>query len=391
MTNSSTHLNSSPRETMRVLPSCFQTFLTWLTCKPLEGQVSWGRRPIDHLLIALTGLVIGVITSVLAVTHSGFWLTLLIPSWIATVSSARTLHVMIVHYCTHSRFSTNEKVNKWVGEVLSILLILRNYESYRKDHVYNHHTKRLQTLDDETVKFLFLLAELRPGMTREKLWRKFWLTLISPKFHWKLSVARVTSNLSAPFPINLLACLYIFLLLGVTAWTQAWLVLFLAWLFPMTVLYQISLFTRLCSEHIWPVPEALDHRDKLTISRLTVGIFLGEPTPDSSLPFDQKFIGWFKWSTRMLFIHLFSRLFIMVADTPCHDYHHRHPHSTDWANYIFARAQDLDSGCPGWPEPYTEVWGLYNAIDLMFESLSQLQPFDHIDTSDTIHTVFSPE
>lgn len=391
MNSSFTHSDLSPRESMQVLPSFLQSFLTWLTCKPLEGQQSWNRTPFDHLIIALIALFSGVTISVIAVLHSGFWLLLLIPSWIATVSSARTLHVMIVHYCTHGRFSNNSKVNKWVGEFLSILLTLRNYESYLQDHVYNHHTKRLQTLEDETVKFLFLLAELRPGMTREQLWRKFWLTLVSPKFHWKLFAARVTSNLSAPFPINLFVWSYLLLILGITAWTQAWLVFLVAWLFPMTILYQISLFTRLCSEHIWPAPEALDNRDKLTISRLTVGIFLGEPTPDSSLPFNQKILAWLVWSARMVFIHLFTRIFIMVADTPCHDYHHRHPNSIDWPNYIFARANDINSGCSGWPESYSEVWGIYNAIDLMFESLSQLQPFEHIDTSDTIQMVFSPK
>lgn len=375
---------------MRVLPGFLQPFLTWLTCKPLEGQLSWNRTPMDHLITALIALFSGVTISTIAVLHSGIWLLLLIPSWIATVSGARTLHVMIVHYCTHGCFSQQNQVNRWVGEALSILLTLRNYESYQKDHVYNHHTKRLQTLEDETVKFLFLLAGLRPGMTREQLWRKFWLTLISPSFHWKLSAARVTSNLSASFPMNLCAGAYLLLLLTVTAWTNTWSFFFVAWLFPLTILYQISLFTRLCSEHVWPMPEALHDRSKLTLSRLTTGIFLGEPVPDPALSSFERIRAWIVWTARMVFIHLFTRLAIMVADTPCHDYHHRHPNSRDWSNYIFARDRDIQSGCVGWPEPYSEVWGLHAAIDLMFDSLSQLEPFEQIDTHDTIHTVFAP-
>jgi hypothetical protein len=60
---------------------------------------------------------------------------------------------------------------------------------------------------------------------------------------------------------------------------------------------------------------------------------------------------------------------VLVGDTPVHDYHHRFPVSSNWVNAIFARQQDLENGCPGWQEDYQEVWGLFSAIDLTFDSL----------------------
>ena len=76
-------------------------------------------------------------------------------------------------------------------------------------------------------------------------------------------------------------------------------------------------------------------------------------------------------SLKMLY-HLFCRLFVFVGDLPVHDWHHRHASSWQWPNAIYARQSEIDSGHPQWPEPYTEVWGLGEAIGSAFLILSKL-------------------
>ncbi len=317
------------------------------------------------------------------------WLFLLIPAWIFTVSGGRQLQVVISHHCSHSSFSKHQKVNQWLGEIISIVLILKNFTVYQPDHVSNHHSKRLMTLEDETIKFLFLLLGLRTGMTKKQLWHKLIISLFSPWFHCRFFVARIKSCFfSNSLFHNLLAWFFWSIVITIIAITHSWTVFLVAWVFPMTILYQVSNTIRICSEHSFPEPELAEKRNKLILGRLTKGIFLGELTPNSSLHFLPKLSQWLRWYL-LMFYHLFCRIFILAGDTPCHDWHHRHPASSDWVNYIFARQQDLDNGCPGWPEKYTEVWGLYKAIDICFESLSKLPEIEQINSNNAISSVYA--
>ena len=72
----------------------------------------------------------------------------------------------------------------------------------------------------------------------------------------------------------------------------------------------------------------------------------------------------------MLTVHLFARVFVLVGDAPCHDFHHRRPASRRWTDYIHARQKDADNGCPTYPLGYIETWGLFEAIDENLASLS---------------------
>lgn len=107
------------------------------------------------------------------------------------------------------------------------------------------------------------------------------------------------------------------------------------------------------------------------LARKSHGRFCGE-TP----PFNQSSLAWLRWWMRMLGYHLPVRILILPGEMPEHDWHYRHPHDPDWANGIYARQRDLEAGCPGFSESYTEVWGLFEAIDLVFETLSKAPPLD---------------
>lgn len=112
---------------------------------------------------------------------------------------------------------------------------------------------------------------------------------------------------------------------------------------------------------------------KRLLGRLTFGRFVGEPCPRSDLPLGRWGWAWARWSARLLWLHIPTRLCVLVGDLCQHDWHHRHPQG-DWSNAGYARQGDLMAGCPGWPEPYTAVWGLDQAIAEVFAGLAALPP-----------------
>ena len=70
-----------------------------------------------------------------------------------------------------------------------------------------------------------------------------------------------------------------------------------------------------------------------------------------------------RWWADMLTVQVLVRVVVLVADAPRHDFHHRGPSSPHWTEYVHARRDDLDAGCPGYPLNYGETWGLFGAID----------------------------
>src|SRR4029077_9782543 len=79
---------------------------------------------------------------------------------------------------------------------------------------------------------------------------------------------------------------------------------------------------------------------------------------------------WFVWWGEMLTVQLFVRLFVLVGDAPCHDYHNRRPGSKRWTSYSHARQKDRLDGCPGFPVNYCDSWGLFRSIDRNLATLA---------------------
>ena len=72
----------------------------------------------------------------------------------------------------------------------------------------------------------------------------------------------------------------------------------------------------------------------------------------------------------MLTLQLLVRVFVLVGDAPCHDFHHRRP-GKKWVNYAYARQADMEAGCPGFPRNYADSWGLFAAIDQNFAAMER--------------------
>jgi fatty acid desaturase len=379
---------SDPRISMQHLPMLLQPFLTWVSGKPMVGQIAQRRNPFLYLFKVLALLGFGVFSSVIAVKLQGFGLLLLIFSWMITVSSARQLQVVVVHHCAHKNFSGHRKLDKWIGRIVSALMFFRDFDGYERSHT-DHHRNPLDA-DDETVKFLRHLTGIEPGKHLTELWRRLWISLISPKFHIQFLVARLISSLLVSSLIHrTLSWLCLLSVLFLMEACNAWLIFWVAWVFPLTVLYQVSTLLRLCSEHIW-LPVGFDaKRNKSRYSQATVGIFLGDPVPSSGSSVVMSLSQWILWWSKLLIVHLPMRIFVLVGDTSCHDYHHRYPGSDDWANAVFTRQQDVDAGCPGWLNPYREVVGLFTAINLAFISLSQHPALEQASCNNAVQTVYA--
>lgn len=363
------------RASMEHLPKAFQPFLTWVTGKPFVGQIAKPKRTFVYLFKVLMLLGVGVSTSLVALNLHVIGVLLLICSWVATVSAARQLQVVVVHHCAHKNFSGNRRIDKWIGRIVSAGMLFRNFDTYEQSHIH-HHRNPLE-LNDETVEFLKHLAGIEPGKSRTELWRRLWTSLISPQFHAQFLFARLVSNLGfSSLSQGILCWSLLVSVLTFIGINEAWQSFLIAWVFPLTILYQASTLLRLCSEHLW-IPLAVGtKRNKDYYSQVTIGIFLGEPIPNSNQLRWKKFQQWFLWWSKLVFFYLPVRIFVLVGDTSCHDYHHRHPGTDDWANAVFARQQDIDTGCPSWAKPYQEVFGLFTAIDLAFKFLSQHPPIE---------------
>lgn len=353
-----------------VLHRWVQNFLTWLTGRALPGQSPlFKSTPTLQVLAATFWLLGGVIGGgVLLTSKAPLW-PLLPVMWLCVVSSARRFQVSIFHASVHTAFTGNKKVDRWIGEVISLVLFIATYDQYYSDHVLLHHpAETFGTVNDPDFAFLDKLG-FKPGMTKRELWARLANTIFSPRFHLLFFAARVKANFFASgLRRRIIAYAFNAVLLTAVIVSHQWLVFLLCWFIPMTVIYHICALLQFVCEHRWLLQRQRNEPTKLHVARLTVGRFLG-----SAYRADGSFAEKGLWFLKMIG-HSLCRIAVLVAGLPDHDWHHRHPRSKDWPVSVYARQRDIDSGHPGWPENYQEVWGLFTAIDAVFELLSSMPP-----------------
>jgi hypothetical protein len=368
-------LAPDPRETMkRDLPNCLQPLLTKLINKPYIGELPRKGSAIKDVLKTIGALGCGVATSIFAIYQSGWCLGLLLVSWCLTVYGSRKLRLTIMHACSHKFvFLNKRKWNYRLGELISILTLTLNFTAYQRGHNGSHHSSKLMIPGDETYEYLINTVGFRLGMTVDEAWKHLWITLLSPKFY----LSRFTSRLTATFlsdssSHNLLSLTFWLSVLGEIALTNSWLVFLLAWVIPISIFFDASTLLRNCVEHRFSESSSIESSS--TVSReMTAAIFCGEATPqfDFSASCLERLLSWTRWWLRLLFYHLPSRVLVLTGDSPCHDYHHHNVSVREWFDCIFARQKAVDAG-----EEYYESWGLLEAINETFKSLSLQTPIE---------------
>lgn len=355
----------------RRLPASLQPFLTWLTARPAPGEAARPRTAMFHVVTAFGTLGAGVALSLLALHLSGFWLAALPFLLILSASGMGKLQAVVFHHCAHGTVFRKRETNRLVGETISILLLMKHFDVYQHEHMLHHSPNKLLTHEDEFTQFVMNLAGLRPGLPKPVLWRRVIISFVSPFFHLRFLLARVSACLLSHSTAHNL--------IGWAAWgglfhlvwlTGTWTEVAVAWLLPVTVLLQIGTALRTLCEHRFPEQEVIDARGKTFVCLATAGVFPGAAVPAASAATPGGLLAWAGWWTSMLTVHLFSRVFVLVGDAPCHDFHHRRPASRRWTDYIHARQKDADTGCQSFPLGYIETWGLIEAIDENLASLS---------------------
>ncbi|PYF82302.1 hypothetical protein DFP75_103128 [Marinomonas alcarazii] len=338
-------------------------FSSWLTGKAhsekrLNTIFSWWSYLCVVLAAFFMGLACLIYSQLITVQLAGTLLVLF---------SSRRLAAVVIHQAVHHRLSGNEMIDMLIGEFCAIITFSQDFKSYKVDHCKLHHSPETFATKSDPILIFLETCGLTHGMSKSDLILGLWSCIFSPFFHFKFMVKRAIHNLNFKRPVRLLFFGVYYALLVFEMYSQnnisGALLLFLG----LILLYQISAFVEICSEHLWFGNTEERRNTEYFYADISWGRFCGLPYPAvrNNVP---------TWYLVNLFYHLPVRLFILVGDLPQHDFHHRHPIVVNWTNAIELRNEAIGTIVENEPR-YLEVWGLHNAIGIVFEQLSQKQSF----------------
>ena len=362
--------NNDVREAMAVaLPRALQPFLTWLTAKPLDSEKQRVGRPLYHVITAFLSLIVGIVVSSYALWAGGWFLVALPFALIVTTSGMGKLQAVVYHHCAHWTVFKWRPANDWMGNFIAVLLVIKPFEDYRAEHLRHHRAKVQLTDEDEFIQFLTGRLGMQTGMPVDALRRRFLAAMFSPLLHIQFLLGRLSGCfLSADRAHNVRAFAFWLPIVAAVTYLGIWWPFAVVWILPVTVLFQIATALRILCEHRFPDRRTLENRGPEFICDVTIGVFPGTRPPE---PGNAKLGAWIVWWAKMLTVHLFCRVFVLVGDASAHDYHHRNPNSPGWANHIYERHKEARSGSSRFPKNYSEYWGLFGAIDSILISMSR--------------------
>ena len=379
------------RITWSKLPKCLQWFLTWFSGKPLEGQTPLIKRSnLSHLFTAYGWLLAGIVLSFYG-QLSGFYV--LVPvGWLFTVSGARKLIPTINHYCAHGDLLPSQlrEKYKWlhpyIADFNSALLWLQDYATYRAEHLMHHKLNVVASIVDPDMAFMWQLG-FKAGMSKRRLWMVLLWNLIIPfsKLHRLFIKSRVKTTFLNSSKFRAMVQLVTLAVLIYMSYATSLFTVIVAVVVPMTYFYHMASLLQFASEHLWlntvdetgRLPKTGHNKVLIPRSkRITNARFCGEPlsileTDSALVTLGKTFI----WVIKMVFFHLPARIFVLSGDLIVHDWHHRCKFGSDWANAFYARAE-MAKKLEDTEFPLTEVWGLGNALNLVFENLSKMPEID---------------
>lgn len=365
------------RNSMRVLPGFTQPFWSWLTAKPLVEELDNKKslKPMHHILFSSSLIAIGTVLAGVGYLCGNFLLWLL--GFALATGGIKQMQVMICHNCAHDMVFESAWKNELAGTMISGLFILKPFEIYKKEHVLHHSSKALLTHRDDTLSFLQSVVGLKPSDSVEAMWIKLVTRALSPVVILRSAWGRLSSTATAPnkkvAALTLAFWAATSLIAAVTGWIDVFMV---AYVVPVFAGYHISSTFRLAAEHTWPSIDVLKRRGVDFICESTTAVFVGEKLVlPSGAGFMMRGGCILFWLVKMLTFHLFVRIFIMVGDTPCHDFHHRRPRSKDWPNYITARELDKRSGCKPFPKNYIDCWGYIASVTTNFRNFQRARSY----------------
>lgn len=363
-----------PRAAMAArLPRRLQPFLTWLTAKPLPGESLIQRSPLYFVAVALLQTCGGVALAALALRFAlAPAAIMLFAGWLLASAGLGLFQVVVFHHCSHNTVFKTRETNIRVGRLISAVLLFKHFDAYKAEHMLHHNHKKLLTEEDEFAGFVFGMCRLEPALPKRTLWRRVLLNIVSPAFHLRFLLRRLRGAWRSPDRAHNAIGIAVWVAVTALATATGHVVMFLvAWVFPVIVLLQIATVFRILCEHRFPSPEMIMARGRDFASHATAGVFPGSAPPAMTPRSVDGVTRWTAWWLDMLTVQLLVRLFVLVGDAPCHDFHHRRPASRRWTSYIQARQADLEEGEVGARVFYQETWGLFRAVDENLASLSR--------------------
>ena len=363
-----------PREAMAArLPRSVQPFLTWLTARPAPGEEMPVRSPLGFVWGALAWIAAGIALTILPFLPEEVPATAwaLVPlGLLFTCCGLGLFQVVIFHHCSHGTVFKTRARNNQVGRLISAFLLFKRYDDYQHEHMLHHSANKLLTEEDEFADFVFGLCGLEAGLPKRELWRRVLVATVSPSFHWRFLSRRIQKSLfTGDAGHDWPGRVFWGGLIVLTVATGTFGLFLLAWVLPVTILLQVATIGRILVEHSFPPADVIHNRGRELICQASVGVFPGATPPETGAGL----VAWAGWWTEMLTWQLFVRLFVMVGDAPCHDFHHRKPATKKWTSYIHARQHDVENGT-GCTLGYLECWGLVRAVDRALASLADTAP-----------------
>lgn len=320
----------------------------------------------------------------------------LLPAWILLAGAFRSIMTTALHDAVHLvEPIVNKKTERvyrlvlgWLGEIICIALVLPPMVFYYIEHVLNHHhDKVFLTLSDPDAAFLHKLG-IRPGMTKDALWRRFRYLLFVPwsPLYVNYTLARLKAQFTAPWPRIALVIGLFGAALGVAFALGVLTPLLLAIMPALVFGIPFAALCQFTSEHNWLLVRR-DASRRQYLEQTCRGRCFIDPCPRRDLPVVRRTAAWVVWWLRLLLVHLPARVLVVPWDLgPGHDMHHfgvletikkrddYEPLAT-WMNSSYARRFYQRIATPDMPK-LTTYFSLYSALDSVFDTYSQLDPAD---------------
>lgn len=355
------------RESYRNLP--FQGLWTWLTGKELKGRKPlWNTTTTETLLWPTLWLISGILGSIY-ILNNKLAPYLLVLTTILTVSGARYLVATTVHQAIHHSIYKKVSYNKWIAEVLSTILLVQPYHSYRQFHIYEHHGQSFSSINDKDLAALYSLG-FTPGKSVLQMKSLLLITCLNPIFHTKFLFERIKSNLVNVPPYRKLMTVAWNITLAFVAHAIGFTNFIISIAFPLTLAYQACSLLHLITEHAWV---CRDEQQSLRDAHINNSLarFCGTECPSPNEPFWPRMALWAHWWMVHLFFHLPIRMLILQGTLIVHDWHHRFGGHKNWPNAIQLREKHVQALDVEGNNDYIEVWGFHNVLEYTLSRISE--------------------
>jgi hypothetical protein len=398
-------VTDSREEAYRRLPSWVQPLITLISGLPPQKQLPvfhWTRTKINLTIAAwlLFGIAASTQGSRMSLDGQAIGLPMLVIGWLFTTGAFRASMTTVLHdivhllekHCKRKHELVYNHALGWVGELITILLLIPEVAVYYVEHVLKHHNgKTFCTLADPDAKLLYDLG-FQPGKSRTAHWRTFWNLILIPwsrlycLFTWERMKAQFANkNRALGTVIVWTPIMYAIVRYG--ALTE----FLIAYVVPLLLGIPAAALCQFASEHNWLVKREdkslRQHMEKTSRGR----VFLDHVPAPQEWTARLAFL-WLRFWTRTFFVHAPLRIVVCPFDLGTgHDLHHigdevikkdrTMPAWANWMNSGYYRRW-VEANCSS-EFPLTTYYSLGDALDSVFDTYSKLEPEPNIEATTT--------